>query len=336
MKKLGGFAFEKAGFWRKAALTSVLLFAVFGGVAWGLYQAFAKQFAGQGHLLDGTTLSMGMAGDFGLKHILFLLATICVTTTLRMHRYVVFAKALGLQVPVRTMYVTFLAGMALLPTPGKVGVALRLYLLKRKYGYPYRRTGPMLLMDALTDSLAMLLVVGMAIAVTGGVAGMGAGLLLTGGVVAGIMALLFWPAVPRFGVKLLYRLTGRRKPRLFAGMLRLMSVVRRLFGTKVLAGTVLLSFGSWLILIGALSAVWNEAPLSLSVWALAICGGVVAGMASLMPGGMGGAEAGMVGLMVASGVPPVQALTLALVSRILMFWIPIVVGWIALPFAFRD
>ena len=51
------------------------------------------------------------------------------------------------------------------------------------------------------------------------------------------------------------------------------------------------------------------------------------------PGGIGGAEAGLVAALTATGVGANQALTIALTYRLLTYWLPILPGLIAFRFA---
>lgn len=63
--------------------------------------------------------------------------------------------------------------------------------------------------------------------------------------------------------------------------------------------------------------------------------GVVAATITPTPGGIGGAEAGMVAALIAVGVTPHQALTVALTYRFLVYWLPILPGFICFQAALR-
>lgn len=51
------------------------------------------------------------------------------------------------------------------------------------------------------------------------------------------------------------------------------------------------------------------------------------------PGGLGGAEAGLIAAMISFGVGPSQALSVALVYRLITYWLPIIPGAMALKLA---
>lgn len=63
--------------------------------------------------------------------------------------------------------------------------------------------------------------------------------------------------------------------------------------------------------------------------------GVVAASATPTPGGIGGAEVGLVAALISVGVFPHQALTTALMYRFITYWLPIVPGFICLQIALR-
>lgn len=63
--------------------------------------------------------------------------------------------------------------------------------------------------------------------------------------------------------------------------------------------------------------------------------GVISATVTPTPGGIGGAEAGMVAAFVAVGVPAQQGLAVALTYRLIMYWLPILPGFVAFQIALR-
>jgi len=63
--------------------------------------------------------------------------------------------------------------------------------------------------------------------------------------------------------------------------------------------------------------------------------GVVAATITPTPGGLGGAEAGLVAVLVSVGITPQQALTVALTYRFITYWLPIVPGFICFQLALK-
>ena len=78
---------------------------------------------------------------------------------LRGARWLLFSRAIGLRVPATANALYYVAGFAMTTTPGKLGEAVRLYLLNRFHNCPYDRTAALLVADRLSDGVATALVV---------------------------------------------------------------------------------------------------------------------------------------------------------------------------------
>lgn len=258
-----------------------------------------------------------------------------IENVLRIYRYRLFSDALKLPVPWHRLVLYYVAGMALLPTPGKIGVVLRLWLLHLHHNIPYRRSSPLLVMDVLTDTIAMLALIAIGILSLGHVYGAALGLLLLTGLTVGIVMVLAAPHHSVSLLKLLYRLTGKRAPRFFAGIKRLLVLLGELMGWRVLLGGALLSFIAWgsfgfamsyLIMAMGTPVDWNLGAFALSI-------GTILGVVSMAPAGVGGAEAGMTAILHHFGAPLGTAFIVTMLARLAIIWIPVAVGFIALPWA---
>lgn len=272
----------------------------------------------------------------GMSVLVLLLATI-VENALRLYRYRIFSRALALPVAFKWVALYYLAGMALIPTPGKIGTALRLWLLNTHHGLSYARTAPMLLMDVLTDTLAMGLLVGLGLLVLPhtGLMTLGIGFLLA--MVVGVLLLLEAPHVGRAAVKLLHRLFGRRWPKLAGTLLKILRVIHTRLGWGPLLKATGLSFVSWAVVGLALTWVLHQAGANVPWPAgpVALSASTMLGVLSLMPGGMGGAEASLAGLLHLFGTPFGLALVATVLGRIAVLWLPVAVGFAVLPWALK-
>ncbi len=65
---------------------------------------------------------------------------------------------------------------------------------------------------------------------------------------------------------------------------------------------------------------------------LAVSVGAIAGALVPTPGGLGGAEAGLLAVIVSFGIPPESGLTAVLTYRLLTFWLPLLPGFLMLQF----
>ena len=71
---------------------------------------------------------------------------------------------------------------------------------------------------------------------------------------------------------------------------------------------------------------WMHAdiPLSFAVFVYAVS--MLAGAVSFMPGGLGGAEAAMVSLLIWKGMPKADAVAAALLVRLATLWFAVAIG----------
>jgi hypothetical protein len=96
---------------------------------------------------------------------------------------------------------------------------------------------------------------------------------------------------------------------------------------KALAAAVANWLLDYLVLVTALFAIGAEPRPSLVL--VAFAGAAVLGMIPITPGGIGFVEFGLVGMLVASGIPAPDATLATLAYRLFQFWLPIPAGAVA-------
>ena len=96
---------------------------------------------------------------------------------------------------------------------------------------------------------------------------------------------------------------------------------------RALAAAVLNWFLDYLVLVTALYAIGAEPRPSLVL--VAFAGAAVLGMIPITPGGIGFVEVGLVGMLVAAGIPGPDATLATLAYRLFQFWLPIPAGAVA-------
>lgn len=274
-----------------------------------------------------------VAQSFAQLHLHVVLAGVglaLINAFLRGGRYVLVARALRLSVPAGRMYLYFIAGFALLLTPAKLGTAVRLWLIKRGHGVPVRQSAPLLVVDQLTDLLALLvlLVLGTAAFATPWAS---IGLVIVG--ITAVLTLFTRPELMRMVTRLGARVIGRK--RLFAGLRRLTRNLKKGLRPSVFVACFLLSLTAWLCNVLALWWLLDNlnAPLAFSSVAFVYAASVLFGSATFVPGGVGTAEAAITTLLTLQGVPLPAAVAATLTIRLLTLWLAVAIGFIALPFA---
>ena len=130
-----------------------------------------------------------------------------------------------------------------------------------------------------------------------------------------------------FGLKLLRKIERAFRLIMKNTLDKPMRVVMALLSSM----TITAGYTTALYTIGLAFNVHLSIPQALFVLTL----GVAAGSVSPTPGGIGGAEIGLVAALISVGITPHQALTTALMYRFLTYWLPIVPGFICLQIALR-
>jgi len=242
---------------------------------------------------------------------------------LRFQRWQGYLKALGHPVAWRPSLKIYLAGFALTTTPGKAGEALRGVLLK-PLGVPYPKSLAAFFSERLSDLFAVVLLTLFGLAAYPDARPMiaiGVALVLVGFAVLSQRTLTEW----------LIRKTpssGGKAMGLARHLLGVLVEAHRCHRLSMLLNATLLSFIAWgaeaLAFHWMLSWMGADIPLAFAVFIYAIS--MLAGALSFMPGGLGGAEAVMVALLVWKGMPTADAVAATVLIRLATLWFAVGIG----------
>ena len=249
-------------------------------------------------------------------------------------RWHVFARHIGLAIPLRRNLAYYFAGFTMTTTPGKIGDLLRLWMLERGHGYHYHRTMPLIFGDRLADvnaALLLVLVSSVAFPDYWWISGLA--------FAASILATtaFAYPGAFMAVVNGLYHAVGRHRPRLFAMARRTLRFTARLFTWRLFVATVLLSACGWLAECTGFYIVCREFGIALpflqAVFIFTFA--MFVGSAAMLPGGLGGIEAVMIGLLVGLGHGFEVAVAATAVSRLTTLWFAVGLGYVILPWVLR-
>ncbi len=253
--------------------------------------------------------------------------------SLRCLRWHYCARAVGVDVPFPRQALFFFAGFAMTVTPGKVGEVLRLWLLRQSHGYRYETTAPLLLIDRLADTAG--------IAAVGCVGALSLGvyrevsLFVLAVALAANLAFLR-PQLFIAMVNIAYGWTGVA-PRLFARLRVALKLMRRLARPGIYGPVLLVTAAGWALESYSfhlvLTRLSGDVPLAAA--AVVFCLSILMGVATMLPGGVGGAELGMVGLLIAMGVAESAAVAGTAIMRVTTLWFAVLLGFLCLAPAIR-
>ena len=299
-------------------LTAVLF------VAAGAAAAF---FVGGGEVLAAVKRVGGLT-------LLWLLGLSLINYGLRVLRWHRLALRLGVAVPIGRTVLYYLAGFSMTATPGRIGEALRLWMIKRGHGHRYDRMLPLLLADRLFDFLSIILL---------GLAGVAAfpqqrwiAILTLVTLVAATVALA-WPGWLLRLLLWLFGAVGQRFGRVLASLRRSVRGTAVILQAAPFADALVLSLIGWGAECLAFSLILDAmgAPTGLGAASFVFAFAAVVGGVTLLPAGLGGTEATMVALLSGLGVDLSTSLAATLMIRAATLWLSVALGFMALPIALR-
>ncbi|NKN32882.1 flippase-like domain-containing protein [Marichromatium bheemlicum] len=299
--------------WRLRALIFSIVVATASYLAfslWGGWHEVVAAFVQIGLLGTLITLTMSLANY-----------------SLRFARWQLYLLQLGRRVPWSPSLRIYLSGFALTTTPGKAGEAFRGFLLK-KHGVPFPTTFAAFISERLSDLTAIVLLTLVGLAqypeahglVLAGVAGIGVVLVCLSSQT--LLDRLHHSASTRRG-----KLMG-----LLTHVSEMLICARHCHRPGLLVMATAISIIAW----GAEAMAfywmlgWLGADISLSFAIFVYALSMLAGALSFLPGGLGGAEAVMISLLMLKGMDAPSAIAATVFIRLATLWFAVVIGLIAL------
>lgn len=244
----------------------------------------------------------------------------------RFGRWEYYLRVLGIRVRAGDSLAVFLAGFALTVTPGKLGEAVKAFLLRASHRIPIARTAPIVIAERVTDLVALLLLalVGVfSFDVDRRFLVVGAALVAAG------LAVVSIDPLARLAIRAAGHVPGVRR---FAPRL---AEFHRSTATLLAPGPLVvaaaLSTTSWFLECLAFWAVVRGFPgatLGLRAATFIYAATTVAGALSFLPGGLGITEAGMLALVLrlGSGITRGSAAAATFVTRACTLWFAVAIG----------
>jgi uncharacterized membrane protein YbhN (UPF0104 family) len=281
-------------------------------------------------------LGVGMATDApafaeGLQRLylwqwLTLLSLSMVNYSLRFLRWQEYLVVLGARLPMLRHLGIYIAGFAFTVTPGKAGEAVRSVYL-RGTGVPWSRGLAALAVERILDLTAVVMLAAMA---TQAFADYAAPAVTAVLLVAALLYVITRPGLVHWLMRVLPaagRISG-----LVKGSLTILDDARALLAPGRLFPGLLLGVLAWgaeawgFYLLLQWLGIGIELPVAMGIYAM----GMLAGAISFLPGGLGGAEAAMVALLLANGVVLGTAVLATVICRAVTLWFAVLLGIIAM------
>ena len=239
------------------------------------------------------------------------LALVTVAYALRFGKWHLLVRRLGLPVGPRRDLQVFLSGLMMSVTPAKLGELWKSVLLAQD-GIPVARSLPAVAVERLVDFAAIALLAALGIAIVWGLWWM---VPATVAAVVALAVLLRWRSLWTRIVAWLGRRPRLARSATFLGLVA--EGAHSILAARTVLPALALGLTAWglegLALWAILDGLGADASWPIAV--AAFCAGTLAGVVSLLPGGLGTTEAGMVGLLVARGIAHDVAVAATLLGR---------------------
>ena len=298
-------------------LTTKALTIIIGAV--GLYAAFV--------IFSDLSLLVEKFRNFNFIYLPFAFLLVLCSYFIRGMRWNMLLKILGIDISVKKSMLIFFAGLGLGITPGKFGEVIKSHFLKRDYDQSISKTASTVILERYYDLVGIVI-----ISITG----------------AWFVDVGRTPIIIAFVILMLTFMLSRQKKLVLSilerfGRFKLLKkfsifiteiyqTAFTLLSTKVYVKSTLYSISAWIIESIAVYFVFRGFGIDLSfpVILLIFTASSIAGAVSMLPGGIGITEGGMVGLLLLQKIDYTTAFSTVLLVRIVTLWFSVLIGLFAL------
>jgi len=243
----------------------------------------------------------------------------------RFGKWEFYLRELGIDIPLKTSLTVFFSGLMMVVTPGKAGEVWKAWLLRDMEGTPASQTTSVVGAERVTDLLSLAMLAGVGVVAYGRsptvllalavLFATGIGLLQwRAGCLRALDAAASLPVVGQYATSLE----------------RFYDSTSALFELRPLSVATVLGVIAWglegVALWIVLAGFGVEAALLVGIFVFAL--GSVIGAVSMLPGGLGAAEASMAGLLLTFGISQSVAAGATMVIRVGTLWYAAVLGFV--------
>ena len=258
----------------------------------------------------------------GFTGIVIALCLSLVNYGLRFIRWQIYLNTMDYHIPFSGSLKIYLSGFALTTTPGKAGEALRGVLLK-PLGVPWKVCLAALLSERLSDLLAIVILTLLGLSTFPNARLV---VLFSCIIIAVVLLILFNKRLLEYYYNNMRENTRIR--RLIKHILGILLEARRCQTPRLFVITLLLSIIAWSAEAYAfylmLEYMGIQFTISFAIFVYAFA--TLAGSLSFLPGGLGGIEAVLFGLLVWKGVSQADATAATILLRLVTLWFAVFIG----------
>jgi uncharacterized protein (TIRG00374 family) len=256
--------------------------------------------------------------------------------TLLIHgwKYKILLSKLDLHLNFKECFLIHTAGLAMMITPGGSGLIISNYILKKKTGRSISSTIPIFIYERWLDVVVLTIIIGTLLYWNNFIASQIVfviGLILSG--------FIFFVFKNKVGLNLLNKIlvSTRILKKFVINTEEFQESAKKLTPPKTMISLLLISFLTKLVPMIAVYLVFDLFDLNIDFFTTSqiFFTNQIIGILSFVPGGIIVTETGLLGLIMQTGVDFSVATMLVMLLRILTFWFPTFIGFIALKFILK-
>lgn len=267
--------------------------------------------------------------DFDFVNLLFIIPLIIVSYFIRGFRWNMLLRTLQIKIGIKESLQIFFAGMAFGIMPAKIGEVIKSHLLKKDHSQPISKTAPVIFVERYYDMVGIIVIS------------------LIGIWFVDLQKIL---VITLFIIAIFLMVLSQQR-NLFKSILKKMTYipllkryatnillsydsVNLLLKPRVYAKAISYSIVAWSIESLAVFFIFEgfKVDLGFPLTVLIFTSSTLLGGVSLIPGGIGVTEGGMLGLLLLHKIDYTTSFSLVLLIRLLTLWMSIIIGFIVLKF----
>jgi len=246
---------------------------------------------------------------------------------IRGFRWDLFLKTLDIDIPLKKSLSLFFAGLGLSITPGKFGEVIKSHFLKKDHDHSYSKTAPIVFVERYYDLVGILIISII------GIWFVNIDQTIVFVALTIIIVALVISQQKKIVIKILRKFERVSFLNKFAvKTLEMFETIHILLKPKLYAKSIGYSVTAWLIESLAVFLIFLgfDIDLSLPTVILIFTISSIIGGLSMLPGGIGITEGGMVGLLLLEGIDYTSAISAVILVRIVTLWFSVIIGLIVL------
>jgi len=274
-------------------------------------------------IFSDISLLVGKFQNFNFLLLIPAFLLVLLSYFIRGYRWDFFLKTLGINISLKNSMSLFFAGLGLSITPGKFGEVIKSHFLKKDHDQSYAKTAPIVFVERYYDLVGILVITIIGIWFVN----------IDRTAVFVALPIIIIALITSQQKKIVIRILGRLENfKLFNKFAKKMhetfETVHILLKPKLYAKSVGYSVAAWLIESLAVYLIFLgfEIELSLPSIILIFTISSIIGGLSMLPGGIGITEGGMVGLLLLEGIDYTSAISAVILVRIVTLWFSVAIG----------